>query len=418
MPDRRAVAGRQPLSARRAVLRVVRRLCQAGFQALLAGGCVRDMLLARTPKDYDVATDAAPPAVQALFPRTLAVGARFGVVMVLLGGRRIEVATFRSDQAYADGRRPQRVVFTDARHDALRRDFTINGMFYDPLARHVIDYVGGRRDLHARVVRAIGNPDDRFAEDHLRLVRAVRFAARLDFTLAPDTWRALQRHAALIRRVSPERVAAELEAILTDPRRRRGLELARDAGLLAQIFPTLGPADLNLGIETVARLPRRCSFPLALAALLVACDARHAGRLCRALRTSNDLRQQVQWLLESRPRLLAAAPLSKGRLKKWLAEPLFEPLVRLYRCWCRAAGQGEAPLRVLRRQIRQLGDEPVSPPRLLDGHDLLRLGAIPGPMVGQLAEDLYLAQLENQVQTRDQALAWVRAWLDRHRLRP
>ena len=405
---------RRPISARVATMRVVRRLHENGCQALLAGGCVRDMLLGQTPHDYDIATDATPEAIIALFPRTLTVGAQFGVVVVLIGGHQIEVATFRSEDLYHDGRRPSQVVFTDARHDAERRDFTINGMFLDPLNDQVIDYVGGRGDLDAALIRAIGDPRARFAEDHLRMLRAVRFAARFDFAIEPKTWSAIQELAPNISRISAERIGAEVERIIAHPNRQIGLTLARDSGLLAAFVPSLTDSQTSIGLDLLGRLPTRSSSDLALAALFVDCTPDQAGQICRDLRTSNQLRQHVAWLVTSRPVLLRGLPLTRGRLKKWLAEPLFEPLLKLTRAYLHAVNQSDAPLRQLRHQINQLGDEPVAPAPLLNGHDLIRLGAQPGPMVGQLAEELYLAQLENHVRTKGQAQTWVADWLKNH----
>jgi len=263
---RRPTGKEQRISAKDAATRVIKRLQAEGFQALLAGGCVRDMLLGKTAHDYDVATSATPEVITKLFRRTVTVGARFGVVIVLLHNRQVEVATFRSDASYVDGRRPSGVVFTDARHDAQRRDFTINGMFFDPLAGEVIDYVGGRADLERRLIRAIGEANERFAEDHLRMLRAVRFACRLDFRIAEETFRAIRRHADKITRISAERITAELERIITDPNRLRGARLARDCGLLGRIFGRLDDRQLDFGIEMLAHLPGRCSFASALAA--------------------------------------------------------------------------------------------------------------------------------------------------------
>jgi len=397
------------------MLYVVRRLRRAGYQALLAGGCVRDLLLGRRPHDYDIATDARPESVCALFARSRTVGAHFGVVIVLVGNRQVEVATFRSDTDYTDGRRPVRVVFTDARHDAQRRDFTINGMFLNPLTGEVIDYVGGQTDLQRRLIRAIGDPDARFAEDHLRMLRAIRFAARFDFTIDPATWRDVVKHADKLARISPERITLELEYILSDPSRARGLDLALESGLSRVIFPGLSNETLRAGIAVLERLPARCSFALALAGLLCHTDARTVERLCRRLKTSNELRQQTAWLVEHHEKLLAGLPLQKSSLKKWLAQPLFEPLVRLLRCKLRAAGRSTGPLRILRRQIRALGNEPIAPPPLLNGHDLMRLGCPAGPQLGRLIEELYLAQLENEVTTRAQAREWARHWLQSHK---
>ncbi len=246
------------------------------------------------------------------------------------------------------------------------------------------------------------------------MLRALRFASRLDFSIAGGTWRAIRQHATKIKRISAERVLLELEYILVDPHRGRGMQLAGESGLLKEIFHSVKEEDLLLGIEAVSHLPRRSSFALALATFLTFCDINIVGLICRELKASNELRRQVQWLVCQRGVLLERIPLSRGRLKRWLAEPLFESLMQLNRCYLRAAGRGESKLRKLRGQIRELGDEPISPARLLDGHELIRLGAKPGPMVGQLIEELYLAQLENQVRTKAQAHTWVRQWIERH----
>jgi len=405
---------RKPIPPLKAVLKVIRTLRADHFEALLAGGCVRDKLLGKVPKDYDVATNAVPNEVRKLFPRTLTIGAQFGVIVVLTGGRQIEVATFRSDTSYKDGRRPEKVVFTDAKHDAERRDFTINGMFYDPVSEKIIDYVGGKKDLQKKTVRAIGNPNERFAEDHLRMLRAIRFAARLDFKINRATWKAIREHAAKIQKISAERVAAEFEQILTDPNRTRGLQLASDSGLLQFIFPQIPAEQLTAGMSVIDQLPKRCSFALALSALLIDCTTKQADDVCRRLKNSNHVRQQVKWLLDHRGKILDAVPLTKGQLKLWLAKPLLEPLLQLNRSYLKATRQSDTKLRRLRRQINELGSETIAPPRLLNGHDLIRLGASPGPMVGRLAEELYLAQLENEVKTTDEAARWVKLWLERH----
>lgn len=405
---------RKPIPPLKAVLKVIRTLRADHFEAFLAGGCVRDKLLGKVPKDYDVATNAAPNEVRKLFPRTLTIGAQFGVIVVLTGGRQIEVATFRSDASYKDGRRPEKVVFTDAQHDAERRDFTINGMFYDPVSEKIIDYVGGKKDLQKKTIRAIGNPHKRFAEDHLRMLRAIRFATRLDFKINSATWKAIREHAAKIQKISAERIAAEFEQILTDPNRTRGLQLASDSGLLQFIFPQIPAEQLTAGMSVINQLPKRCSFALALSALLIDCTTKQADDVCRRLKNSNHVRQQVKWLLDHRGKILNAVPLTKGQLKLWLAKPLLEPLLQLNRSYLKATRQSDTKLRCLRRQINELGSETIAPPRLLNGHDLIRLGAAPGPMVGRLAEELYLAQLENEVKTADEAYRWVKLWIERH----
>lgn len=394
------------------VMRVVRRLHKAGYQALLAGGCVRDMLLGREASDYDVATNAVPEVITGLFSRTLTIGAQFGVVVVLVGDSQVEVATFRSDVSYEDGRRPDAVVYTDAEHDAQRRDFTINGMFYDPIAQEVIDYVHGRVDLKDGIIRAIGAPDERFAEDHLRMLRAVRFSCRLGFQIEPDTWAAIVKYADQIGRISAERITIELEKILTESNRCAGIQMANDSGLLPLIFRNVRPEQFEIGLKVMAYLPPYCTFNLALAALLVDCEGAVVEALCRKLKTSNGVRKQARWLVEHRQEFYDAIPLSKGRLKLWLAEPLFEPLVQLIRAFLGTAGPSDGRLAELERQIEALGAEPISPPRFLDGHALIALGASAGPMIGKLADAVYLAQLNGEVQSIDEARAWVKRWLE------
>ena len=266
---------------KQAAIEVVRRLQSHGFQALLAGGCVRDMLLGRTPKDYDVATDAIPDDVIRLFDRTLKVGAKFGVVIVLLHHRQVEVATFRRDTTYSDGRHPDQVIFADAAHDASRRDFTINGMFYDPVGERVIDYVEGRRDLSRAIIRTIGNADERFGEDYLRMLRAIRFATQLSFAIEPETFAAIQRNASAITRISGERIATELEAILVHPNRAAGVSRLFESGLADAIFPGL-PADHGpRAAAVVGRLRRRVDFALAAAAFFTGVPVEQAMTLCR-----------------------------------------------------------------------------------------------------------------------------------------
>jgi poly(A) polymerase len=253
------------MTLRQAAEKAVRVLRDGGHTALFAGGCVRDMLLGAEPKDIDIATDAPPERVMALFRRTRAVGAKFGVVMTRIGRHEFEIATFRTESDYADHRRPDAVTFSTADEDAKRRDFTINGMFYDPLGEEVIDYVGGRADVDARLVRAIGDPNERLEEDHLRMLRAVRFAARLGFAIEAETYAAVQRHADRIRTISAERVRQELEQILTHPTRQRGWELVHASGLSAHLVEGVTWSDIEA--EAVASrlgaLPDEAWFPTA-----------------------------------------------------------------------------------------------------------------------------------------------------------
>jgi tRNA nucleotidyltransferase/poly(A) polymerase len=401
---------------KQAAIEVIRRLQSHGFQALLAGGCVRDMLLGRQPKDYDVATDAEPDAVIRLFERTLKVGAKFGVVVVLLHGRQIEVATFRRDTSYSDGRHPDQVIFADAAHDASRRDFTINGMFYDPIGDRVIDYVEGRHDLAKGIVRTIGNADDRFGEDYLRMLRAVRFATQLTFSIESETFAAIQRNAHAITGISGERIAAELEGILVHPNRAGGASRLFESGLADTIFPGLPGDHAQHAVAVLGRLRRRVDFALAVAAFFTGTPAEQAMTLCHILKLSRDNHKHIHFLLSHRSRLLDDS-MSLAQLKKLLAEPYFWDLYELERATQKAAGDKDALSRLarLRRRIATLRGIEVKPKPLLDGHDLMHLGAVSGPALGQLAEELYVAQLEGHIQTRDQAQQWARQWLQQHR---
>ncbi len=404
------------MSSKQAAIEIIGRLQEHGFRGLLAGGCVRDMLLGRPAKDYDVATDARPADVVRLFRRTLQVGAKFGVVIVLLHSEQVEVATFRSEAGYEDGRHPTEVRFTSAAEDASRRDFTINGMFYDPLQDQVIDYVQGQADLQRRIIRTIGTPEERFGEDYLRMLRAVRFSTQLGFAIEPETYAAVGRNAAKIVRISGERIAVELEGILVHPNRAAGAAMLIETGLAQAIFPGLGGEGAERAVAVLDRLRKKVDFPLALAAFFAGFAADFAVGRCETLKLSRKQDQHIEFLLAHRSRLLDSE-MSLALLKKLLAGPYFWDLYELERAMQKAAGQKESlsSLGRLRRRIRDLGDIDVKPKPLLNGHDLMRLGAVPGPGLGQLTEELYVAQLEGEVQTRDQAEQWAKAWLLRHR---
>ncbi len=404
------------MTNRQAANEIIRRLQQHGFQALLAGGCVRDMLLERPAKDYDVATDARPADVMRLFPRTLNVGAKFGVVIVLIRRRPVEVATFRSEAGYEDGRHPSDVRFTDAAEDASRRDFTINGMFYDPSQERVIDHVGGRADLRRRIIRTVGNPEERFREDYLRMLRAVRFSTQLEFAIEPETYAAIGRNAVRIARISGERIAIELEGILIDPNRASGASMLIETGLAGAILPGFAGEKAERAVTVLAQLRKKVDFPLALAAFFVGCPTDFALEKSRILKLSNKQTRHIKFLLSHRGRLLDA-DMSLAQLKRLLAQPYFRDLYELERAIQRtaAAKEGLASLSRLRRRVRDLHGIDVKPKPLLNGRDLMRLGAVPGPALGQLAEELYVAQLEGDVQTREQAEQWAQAWLERHR---
>jgi tRNA nucleotidyltransferase/poly(A) polymerase len=404
------------MSNQQAAIEIIRQLQRHGFQALLAGGCVRDMLLGRPAKDYDVATDALPADVIRLFRRTLQIGAKFGVVIVLMQKEQVEVATFRSEAGYEDGRHPTEVRFTSAAEDASRRDFTINGMFCDPLQERVIDYVDGQADLERRIIRTIGDPQERFSEDYLRMLRAVRFSTQLGFAIEPQTYAAVCRNAPSIVRISGERIAVELEGILVHPNRATGAAMLIETGLAQTIFPGIAGAQAQRGVGVLGRLRQKVDFPLALTAFFAGFPTEFAMARWEILKLSRKQIRHLEFLLAQRGRLLDCE-MALAPLKKLLAAPYFWDLYELERAIQKAAGskEGLTSLCRLRRRIRDLGDIDFQPKPLLNGHDLMRLGAESGPALGQLAQELYVAQLEGEVQTRDQAEQWAKTWLSRHR---
>jgi poly(A) polymerase len=407
------------MTNRQAAIQIIKRLQQSGFQALLAGGCVRDMLLRRRAKDHDIATNARPQDVMKLFKRTLKVGAKFGVVIVLIEGQQVEVATFRTETGYADGRHPGSVEFTTAAEDAGRRDFTINGMFYDPLQRKVIDYVNGQEDLKNRIVRTIGKPSERFAEDYLRMLRAVRFSTQLGFSIESSTWSAVSGNAKKITQISGERMAMELEGILIHPNRAVGTSMLIKSGLANVIFPRFKGEQGKAAVAVLGRLRKKVGFALALAGFFAGCETDFAVRSCRVLKLSRNQNKHIKFLLANRGKLLDRQ-MSLADLKKLLAQPYFGDLFELQKAIQKAKGprrQSISPLIALRRRINALGDVELQPKPLLDGHELIRLGAVPGPDLGQLAEEMYIAQLEGTLQTAEQAEQWVRQWLKVHSYR-
>lgn len=405
---------------------VVQTLVQAGYTALWAGGCVRDLLMGRQSDDFDVATSAAPEQVRQVFGRrrTLAVGESFGVVIVLGprgSGLQVEVATFRTEGDYADGRRPDSVRFATPEEDAQRRDFTINGMFYDPLAGRVLDYVGGERDLQAGILRAIGDPLARMREDKLRLLRAVRFAATLDFELDPATAAAVQSLAREILVVSWERIAQELRKMLRHRHRRRAVRLTQQLGLLEPLFPELAPLVEDAAspewphrLETLEML-REPRFEAA-AAVLLAPDPHPGGgaspstgeaafvrSLCRRLRLSNQETADIAWLAEHRGAIEDAPSWPIARLKRLLAHPLAAELLTITDAEARARNQSSAGVEFVREYLLRTPPDEINPPPLLTGEDLLALGLKPGRQFKVLLEAIRDAQLEGRVQTPAEA---------------
>ncbi|MBA3963131.1 MAG: CCA tRNA nucleotidyltransferase [Chthoniobacterales bacterium] len=422
---------------------MVERLRAVGHVAYFAGGCVRDLLLAKTPKDFDIATSARPEEVQKIFARTYAVGAHFGVIVVLENSFQVEVATFRSDGAYLDGRRPAEVHFSSPEEDARRRDFTINGMFYDPPNESVIDFVGGRADLEARIVRAIGDPAERFADDRLRLLRAIRFATVLDFEIEPATWDAIVRAAGGINEISAERIREELVRIFLSPKRVHGWDLLDRSGLMPLILPEL--SDMK-GCEQppqfhpegdvfqhtrimLGLLPNEVSLPLVLSVLFhdigkpPTSQIDHTGRirfnghdkvgaemteaLMQRLRFS---RAEIDTTVEAvrQHMVFKDVPnMRTAKLKRFMARPNFGDELELHRVDCESSHGQLDNYDFLKEKAEEFANEPIIPPPLVRGDDLIALGMKPGPHFGEILEAVETQQLEGSLSDREEALRWV-----------
>jgi len=398
---------------------IVRKLRAAGHTALFAGGCVRDLLLGRIPKDYDVATTALPEQVRHLFghKKTLPVGASFGVIVVI-GPRdigHVEVATFRKEGPYHDGRRPSNVAFCTPEEDAQRRDFTINGMFYDPIEAQVLDFVGGEADLAARVVRAIGDPHERVREDKLRMLRAVRFTATLDFALSDVTANAIREMADQLTIVSAERIAQELKKMLVDSHRRRAIELSQDVGLLRIFLPELlaDPDNQELvreeSLESTLRMLaalQQPSFELAFAALLHSLPARPVTYdICRRLKLSNEEADRITWLVAHQDDLVDARVQPLSRLKRTLAHPFRDDLLSLLRVKLLATEAEVPPVLFCVEYLANTPQSVIDPVPLISGDDLKRHGLNPGPAFKQILETVRDAQLNLEISTFEEAIA-------------
>ena len=431
-------------SVRETAVEIARRLHAAGHEAWLVGGCVRDELRGAAPQDFDIATDARPEAVEALFPRTQSVGKAFGVMLVLEGDRQFEVATFRAESGYADGRRPDEVTFGDARADALRRDFTVNGLFLNPVTGELRDWVGGEADLQARVLRTIGDPDERLGEDHLRLLRAVRFAAQLDFEIEPATFTAVQAHAEQITRVSAERIRDELLKLFRPPHAARGLDLLRDSGLMAQVLPEL---MATIGCEQSPRYHPEgdvyqhirlmldtmdTDAPVELPWTILMHDiakpdtlslgedglihnyghdkrgAEIAECILERLRFSRQQIDDIVFTVRQHMNLAAAPKMRKAKLRRLLMRPTFPLELEQHRIDCLGSHRKLEIYDFLCAERDELAAQPTLAEPLLRGADLIELGVAPGPEMGSLLNELRDRQLAEQITTREAALAWVK----------
>jgi poly(A) polymerase len=426
-------------------LQIIQSLHQAGYQAFLVGGCVRDLLLNREPADYDVATDATPDQVLRIFPQTYAVGAQFGVVLIPNGeGETVEVATFRSDIGYSDGRHPDEVRFTKTpQEDVQRRDFTMNGLLLDPLTNEVLDYVGGREDLEAGIVRTIGDPEKRFGEDKLRMLRAVRFAARFGYTVESSTLAAIQKLAGQIHQVSRERVRDELTKMLTEGHARLAFLLLDKTGLLREVLPEVAvmkgveqPQQFHpegdVFIHTLlllGGLPQLCPPTLAWGALLhdvgkpstfrVAPDrirfdghvdvgVKMAEEICQRLRFSNEDTEQILALVENHMRFIHVEQMNDSTLKKFLRMPRFEEHLELHRLDCQSSNGRMESYNFVQEKLASIPPEVMRPVPLVSGDDLIAAGYAPGPRFKEILAAVEDGQLENRLNNNQEAMEFVR----------
>jgi len=444
---------------------IVRTLRERGHQAYLVGGCVRDMVLGHEPADYDVTTDATPNQVMRIFPETYAVGAQFGVVLVPPGSPDarelrpaveatsvptdhskadvVEVATFRSDIGYSDGRHPDRVQFsTDPREDVERRDFTINGLLLDPIKGEILDFVGGQQDLKAGIIQTIGSPEQRFGEDKLRMLRAVRFAARFEYTIDPATFAAMQKLAGNIHQVSRERVRDELSKMLIEGHARRAFLLLDESGLLQQVLPEISAMkgvaqppqfhpEGDVFVHTLLlleKLPRPSPMTLAWGALLhdvgkpatfrvadrirfdghVEVGVKMAEQICRRFRFSNHDTEQILALVKNHMRFGDVQRMKESTLKKFMRLPQFEEHLELHRLDCQSSHGDLTSYEFTREKLVSTPEASMRPAPLVTGNDLINAGYVPGPRFKEILAAVEDSQLEGQLQNKEQALAFVR----------
>lgn len=434
------------MTSRDAALDLSRRLTSAGHEALLAGGCVRDKLLGLVPKDHDIATSARPSEVLKIFPGSNEVGAHFGVMIVKHHGVHVEIATFRTDGSYKDGRRPESVVFSTPKEDAQRRDFTVNGLFERPESGEVIDYVGGLDDLKAGVLRAIGDPDARFQEDALRLLRVVRFSTTLGFEIEPETLAAVKSHAHLLKKISVERIRDEFSKILTAPRRRHGIELLVKTGLMEHIIPeflaTVGceqPPEFHpegdVYVHTcimLEMLGEKSTLDLCLAVLFHdiakppcrsvdtdtgrirfnghdALGASMADKILHRLKYSNDIIAAVVPMVARHMQFMNVQKMRTAKLKRFMAEPTFSRELELHRVDCASSNGLTDNYDFLRSKDAEFAAAPLIPPPLVTGRDLIDLGLQPGPRFREILESLQTEQLEGRLDSRDAALVLLKS---------
>ena len=427
---------------KRAARRIVEKLRLQGHEAFFAGGWVRDFLLRRKPKDIDIATSALPDEVQRLFPNSRILGAQFGVIQVPMYGHVYEVATFRIDSAYIDGRHPSSITFSGPEQDALRRDFTINGLFYDPVADRLIDYVHGRSDIQRKLIRTIGDPCVRFAEDKLRMLRAIRLSCALDFRIVPETWDAIRRGASEILKISWERIRDELIKLFTGPEPDAGLNLLYQSGLLTHILPEIAAmhgipqspefpqtADVFAHTRTALAMLRKPSAILAFGTLLhdvgkpsvysaeepkrfeghAQLGSRISREVCRRLRISNEAADQVVDLVSTHMDFLQVGEMREGALRKLLHKPNIADHLELFRANCLSSRRSLDGYSLCLRKLKEFGRQPTPEP-LMSGEDLIEMGYTPGPIFKEILQAVEDLQLEGTIRTREEAVRHIRAF--------
>jgi len=440
METRRENAELSSLLKKHQALEILQELRARGFEAYFVGGCVRDLLLKKKPKDFDISTNATPDEVAKIFPKTIPVGAQFGVMIVVKDGQPFEVATFRADGGYQDGRRPTGIKFTNAREDAIRRDFTVNGLFYDPVKRRVLDWVEGQKDLKRKCIRAIGDPKKRFTEDKLRMLRAVRFASVLGFKIEPKTFAAVKKLSSQIKVVSQERVRDELVKMFTGPEPALALELLDKAGLLKHVLPEIErmkgvqqprayhpEGDVFRHTKLLLKKLKSPSLTLAFGALLhdvgkpatfrradrirfnghEVVGARIADKILTRLRFSNADKDRILACVEGHMRFKDVKNMKQSTLKRMMQRETFDVELEQHRVDCLASHGDISNWRFLKKKAKEFSREDVRPKPLLTGGDLLMMSFKPGPLIGRILRALEEMQLEDKIRTADEARSWV-----------
>ena len=387
-------------------IEIIQELRDRQYEAYLVGGCVRDMVMGIEPADYDIATSARPEEIMKMFPRTEAIGAQFGVVLVIHHGHPYEVATFRSDEAYVDGRRPTGVVFTDAKTDVMRRDFTINGLLFDPIGKTILDYVSGQKDIEAKIVRAIGDPARRFEEDKLRILRAIRFGARLGYTIESETWKAVCAMAPQIHQVSIERIQGEIVRILTEGQARTGLQMLHDSGLLPEVLPEVQWND-HLA-QCLGMLELGVASDLAMAVLLHKVQVSDVLRIMERLKFSRLEINHTVCLVARIPQFQTVRDMSVAALKKFFRLPHFEDHLEIERI-CRTVSDADLEnYDFARKTLRGWTPDDIWPEPRITGEDLIAMGIRPGPVYKEILSAVEDEQLEGRLTSRESAIEFVK----------